>query len=423
MQALFNLKLFKNLIQVLFVRNLIEPFFIYLILIFQLELITLARSSNDRNNFVLFGNLPNTLYKSIEDMPFTFVVMNMAKNNYEIDIEVPYKSHTILMKSFDFDDFEPNFLKVYGSRYWHPHANLILYFEKEFTKIKMATIYFILWYYKMSNAVIVYYNCTKESFLVSYYNPYVSAKYRLQNNFGCWTAKKIGLPIKEFKDNFVCVNECQNVTQHSKLRANNLGTCIGFDIYEIQYNDRKSLRKLNLFEDKGKNMHGYMLRSYITEVKPFMAIEDHHNGTYILKGRDGLIWTTITKLMNFTIDLSPSTAIMKSPFNYELNIQQIFSFANRKGDLFLIPIYQIDLIIVEVDITFPYKESGLCLASYRAGFETSLFDITLMVKNYKLTIEFLFCFLGIWFIFFLFNAVEKGEVSYDQAVHLKEEKR
>ncbi|KAM3965295.1 uncharacterized protein ACR2FA_000683 [Aphomia sociella] len=339
--------------------------------------------------------------------------MNLDNNNHQMDVRIAYKAHTIVMKCLDFTDFELIFMKMYSSPYWHPHANLILYFQIDQTKDEIAKIYFILWYYKVCNAIIVHYS--KEYFYVSYFNPYINEKYRLEYNFGCWTAKKIGLPLRGFKNSFVCVKECHNVTQHSKLRANNLGTCIGFDIHEIHYNDTKYLNKMNLFEDKGKNLHGFALRGYITEVKPFMVIEEQPNGSYVLLARDGLIWTTISKIMNFTIDLSPSLAVMKKPFNFELTIQQVYSFSHRKGDLFLIPIYQFDPIIIETDNTFPYKGSGLCIMAHRAGFDTSFFDITLLFKNYDLTIEFLFCFLCIWFVFFLFNAVENNNISFDQA--------
>ncbi|XP_013194858.2 uncharacterized protein LOC106138291 [Amyelois transitella] len=348
----------------------------------------------------------------MQTLSSTFVVIS-EDDDVEMDDVVPYAPHTFLFQYTDLENFEELFMKILASPYWHPLTNLILLCEGPLANDVIAKLFFIMWYHKSCNAIIVQFDDAEEVLRVTHYNPYVSGS-GLQN-FGCWTARKIGIPVSSFEEGFVCVEGCHNVTQHSKLRANNLGICIAFQTNVIPNGNTKLLQKLNLLEELGKNLHGFSLRAYTTEVKPFLVIDEQGNGTYALSARDGKVWNTASEVMNFSIDLSPVASSIKLKFDFELNIQQIYGFAHRKADLFLIPIYQFDLIIVELDHTFPIKESGLCLLAHRAGFETNLFDSKLLKDNYKLIIEFVFCFVCMWILFFIYNIVEKDRISLDQA--------
>ncbi|KAI8436936.1 hypothetical protein MSG28_010362, partial [Choristoneura fumiferana] len=347
---------------------------------------------------------------------FTYTISNIDHEDNEVQDVIPYYSNVIVINCLNFEEFEESFMKILGFPYWHPHGNIILHFHSILDDETKAKIFFIMWYYKAANAVIIYYDDDKELLFVTDYDPYVYENYTLPFEFGCWTAKKIGIAIENFANGFMCEDSCYNVSLHSKLRGNNLGTCIGFDTKSVSYDDyyKKSKRHLNMFKPKGKHLHGYTLRAYTTEVKPFLTIKDNGDDTYTIGARDGNIWNTMAKLMNFTIDVTPSKKVMMLPFNFEVNIQQIFSFSHRKADLFLIPIYQIDLIIVQLDQTFAFKDSGVCLAAHRADFETELFDIKLLQTNYDLLIKFVFTFIGSWMAFSVFNYVEKGKIDVDQ---------
>ncbi|GBP50214.1 hypothetical protein EVAR_97216_1 [Eumeta japonica] len=233
-------------------------------------------------------------------------------------------------------------------------------------------------------------------------------------NYGCYTAKETVVPIQNMKDDFICEESCVNVSLHSNAREKHLGTCIGYETASTRIDDSESFTKLNLFEDKSKDLHRMTLRAYTTEVLPFSGIRENKDGTYTLLYRDGIIWTTLSTLMNFTIDLSPSKKIMKQKFNFEVNIQQIFSFSHRKADLYLIPIYLLDLIVVNIDTTFPMKESGVCILAHRAGFENMLFDINLLEKNYVTIIKFTVCFIGTWMTFYIFSSIERERWTLEQ---------
>lgn len=361
------------------------------------------------------GNLPTSFFNRIKHLPFTFTVMNLNKRkDHYVDDVVPYHSNIIVISCQDFKDYEALIVKLVASPYWHPLANIILYYNRLENKELIAKIFFSLWYHKAINTVMVQYNDVEDTFLVSNYTPYVNEKYEIQpsNKFGCWTTRNLGIPVVSFVKGLTCVERCHNVTILSRLRAQNLGTCIGYDTIAIK--STKDLKQLNLFEDRSKDFHGFMFRSYVTEVEPFSLIDVHEDGSYTLRARDGMIWNTMSKLMNFGIDLSPSVSAMKKPFNFEVNIEQIFSFARRKGDLCLFPIYQFDVIVVEIDFTFPFKESGICIAAGRAGFETTLFKMKNLTVNLKYLVVFYGCFACIWMVFSLYKAAEKGHFTCDQ---------
>lgn len=335
--------------------------------------------------------------------------------DYYIDDVVPYHSNSIVINCQDYGEYEELMEKLIKSPYWHPLANIIVYYHKREDREIMARLFFSLWYYKAINAIIVQFDNGLETLLVSDYTPYVNELYVVQpeNKFGCWTARNLGLPIRGFED-FICVEKCHNITVTSKLRTNHLGTCIGFNTNAVLYHGNKDLRNLNLFEDRSKNLHGFTFTGYITEVKPFSCIDVFENGTYKLRSRDGVIWNTMSQLMNFTIDLSLSLPYMKKPFNFEVNIEQIFAFARRRGDLCLFPIYQFDVIVVELDFTFPFKDSGICIVSARAGFESPLFKLQNAQLNLGQLIRFDYCFLCIWATFSIYKTVENGRLTFDQ---------
>ncbi|CAH0715413.1 unnamed protein product, partial [Brenthis ino] len=241
----------------------------------------------------------------------------------------------------------------------------------------------------------------------------MSEDYKLDNLFGCWTARKIGMPIENFNDSFVCVRECHNVSLHSKLRANFLGTCIGFNTETVLLSNSSNIKDMTLFEDKAKDLHGYTFLAYVFEVLPFLEIKIHDNGTYTLLHRDGMIWNTMAELFNFKIDLFPSKKTMKKN-DFEVNIQNVFSFTIRQADLILFPVYQFDLVIVEIDYTVPFVDSGVCVMSHKADYETIIFNEKLIQRNILVVNEFLACFLCTWFVFFIFNTERLGRFSLDQ---------
>lgn len=373
--------------------------------------------TNGWNTILCVGNFPNDFYKKIRHISYAFVVMNLNDpEDYYVEDAVPYHSNIIVISCKDFGEYEELMKKLINSPYWHPLANVIVYYHKIEDRQLMAKIFFSLWYHKAINAILVQYNDVQKSLIVSDYTPYVNEHYYVQpdNKFGCWTARNLGMPVRGFEEDLICVEKCHNITVTSKLRTNHLGTCLGFNTNALPYNAINDLRKLKLFEDRTKSLHGYAFTGYITEIKPFSVIEDLGNGTYKLRARDGMIWTTMAELMNFTIDLSLSLKVMKKPFNFEVNIEQIFAFARRRGDLCLFPIYQFDVIVVELDFTFPFKDSGICIVAARAGFETSLFQ----VKNLKPSLEYLsrfvVCFLCIWATFTIYKTVENGRLTFDQ---------
>lgn len=372
--------------------------------------------TNGWNNIIVFGHFPNDFYVKLKsatekDYTFTYVISNSDDDDTFVEDAVPYHSNTILMNCYDFGNFEESLLKVMSLVYWHPHANLYLYYHSKESREKLALIFFIYWYYKACNVIIIQYDDTDELLFISQYTPYISNVYELEFKYGCWTAKRIGMPIYAFDESFVCEENCHNVSITSKLRATSFGTCIGFVTNVLSYKDTHAIENMNLFEDKGKNFHGFSFRSLATEVLPFLHIEEHPNRTFTLESRDGTIWNTLAKLLNFTIDLSACANVIKKPFNFEVSIQQIFAVAHRKGDLFLIPIYQFDVIVVEIDYTFAYKDSGVCFVSHRAGFETILFDITTLLGNYDILIQFGLIFVCIWFLFCAYSETNLKDID------------
>lgn len=345
----------------------------------------------------------------------TFTTAN-DKRDYGVEEILKYPSHTLVLDCRNFEDFEQKLSIARNSPYWHPHTNSIVYYRNNTeSNAIIAKIFFGLWYYKSINAVILQYNDNSKRLMITYYNPYISEEFKLEHSYGCWTHRKITVAVRNLQDGIVCVKGCHNVTLHSKLRADYLGTCIGFESISIPYGDITKLRRLKLFEDKAKNLHGFPLRAYANEVMPFFLIDVNDDGTYTIHQRDGFIWNSMAKIMNFKLDLSINEKVMKSQFDFEVSIQEIYDFSRRKGDLLLFPLYQFDLVIVEIDMTVPFKESGVCFMSHRTGFETVLFDVKIFQTHYIELIQFIFCFLGIWLVFFVFNAAEKNIISFDQA--------
>ncbi|XP_039753340.1 uncharacterized protein LOC120628786 [Pararge aegeria] len=371
--------------------------------------------TNGWNNIFFIGTLPNALFEKLKRLPFTSTVSDIDEHDEQIENVVPYHSNVIIINCLNFKEFEDAMTKTITLAYWHSLANIIVYYHAPYEKEVVAKIFFIFWYYRAINVVIVHCNDTDKTMMLTRFSPYISENYQLSNIFGCWTANKIGMSIKSFADSFVCVNNCHNVTLHSKLRSNNLGTCIGFETHSVSYEDVKEIQYLPLFEDKGKNLHGFTLRAFSIEVLPFLGIKEHENGTYTLYCRDGMIWNTMAALLNFSIDLSSGIDIMKEDFDFEVHIQRVFSFIQRKEDLILFPIYQFDIIIAEIEYTFPLIDSGVCFLSKRADYETIIFNAKLIQMNLSIIFQFVLCFLSTWFVFFIFNLEHFQKCSFDQA--------
>lgn len=386
------------------------------VLSFQEDIIASIPNRKGWLHFLAVGNWTEIFFEKMQGLHRAFLVASDEYEGYEVEEHLQYRVGTLVLKCMDFQDFERKLNTARNIPFWHPHANTIVYYQKaDESKEVIAKIFFILWYFKSSNAILLQYNDETENFMVTHYNPYISEHFKLKHTYGCWTLEKITYPIENFEKSFVCTEGCHNVSVRSKLRADHLGTCIGFESISMSYGDNASHLGYTLFNDKTKNLHGFTLRTYIKEVLPFVQVDVNKNGTYSLHGRDGLTWNALSQAMNFTMDFSPSESIMKGSFIFEESIQQIYEFAQRKGDLLIIPVYQFDLVIVEIDLTVPFKASGVCFISHRAGFETALFDVKLLQTNFSVLVKFISCFLGTWFVFFVFNIVEKGVTSYDQA--------
>lgn len=348
-------------------------------------------------------------------IPYTFAVTSFTKDDEQIENVVPYHSNFIIFDCFSLEEFEKALRKMITLPYWHPLANIILHYHVPYDKEEIAKLFYIFWYYRAINVVIVQYNDTSEEFLISHFSPYICENYKLDHSFGCWTAHKVGMPIENFKDSFICVEGCHNVSLYSKLRSKFLGTCIGFNTEILHFANRSKVQDIILFEDKTKDLHGYTFLAYTVEVLPFLGIKEENNGTFTMIYRDGLIWNTMAELFNFKIDLFPSKDTMKGNFDFEINIQQVFSFTLRKADLILFPLYQFDLIIAEIDYTVPFVDSGVCVLSKRADFETIVFNEKFLRSNIYLLIEHYICFFCTWFVFFLFNTLKLGRLNLDRA--------
>lgn len=356
--------------------------------------------------------MPDYFYEKIKLTPFTFSTSNVEDDEYYIEDIVPYSSNFIILSCTDFDNFEKSLRKVLTLPYCHPHGNIIIYYHKYEDNEIIAKIFFAVWYFRAPNVVIYQYDDEENVAIVSPFSPFVHEKTMFDYKFGCWTAKIIGLPVYKFDTSLICVEGCHNISVTSKLRAKNFGTCIGFNTYKIPYKDRYYIPKLNLFEDKGKDLHGFTLRAFTTEVKPFLIVVIA-NGTFILKAREGTIWNILKKRMNFEIDLSSSLDVIHKPLKFDTTIEQIFAMAHRKGELILAPIYQFDVIVVEIDYTFAFRESGVCVVSHKAGFETILFNFNTVQENYIIIAEFTALVIGIWTVFISYSYLDTKKFSAD----------
>ncbi|XP_026327639.1 uncharacterized protein LOC113235933 [Hyposmocoma kahamanoa] len=379
----------------------------------QTDIIKFNVKANGWKNILFVGRLPDPVYDIAKHLQLTFSVIDPDAETPELQADVqPYASKIVIINCKDFEVLEDSLGEAISSPYWNPHAQLILYYHTRVTN-ENAKIFFIFWFYMIVNAVIVQYDDSKELLLISYYNPYVSENNKFENMHGCWKTTKVGRPVVGYKQSFVCEEDCHNITLHSKLRALHLGTCIGYNTHYIRYGDIRLLRQLNVFKDISKDLRGYVMKTNGFEVLPFLEINEESDGSYSLGSRDGLVWKTLSELMNFTINFDACKDILKKPFNYKLYIELTFSFAARQADLFICPVYQFDLVFIKVDLSCEYKASGVCILSHRSNFETVLFDVKLFQQNSTLIIQFVVCFLCIWLTFYIHN-VAKGLWSFDQ---------
>ncbi|VVC86619.1 unnamed protein product [Leptidea sinapis] len=241
----------------------------------------------------------------------------------------------------------------------------------------------------------------------------MSEFFKLEHLFGCWTRRKVEMPINSFSEGFVCEAGCHNVSLHTKFRANNLGTCVGFQTYSVKYSEKEYIENLRLFEDKSINFNKFPMRAYAVEIRPFLVIKEESPRNYTFHQRDGMIWNTIAELMNFTIDVSSNKHPLKT-FEYEKNIVHIYAFSLRKLDILIFPLYQFDIMILNNDNTVPIADSGVCLMAHRAVYETIVFDHRLIINNLVLIIEFSLCFLFTWITFIVFNFERYQNLSFDR---------
>jgi hypothetical protein len=316
------------------------------------------------------------------------------------------------MDCLNFADFEKKMNTVRNNPYWHPHAHTIIYFHGEISQINIGKMFFILWYYHSCNSILVQYNDDREQLMATYYSPYINKNYKLDHHFGCWTRRKPMFPITSFQDSFICTEGCINVTGAVPLRMNHFGTCIGIKTNVIHYTD-SIIPNTNYFEDKGKNLQGFSLTAYVNNAKPFLMVQEK-DGSYTLHRAHGLIFTEMAKVMNFHFDFTPSLKNMNDPYSVTLNVERVQWFGQRKVDLLILPIYMIDLIFVDLDLSIPFQDSGLCYMSHVADFETNIFDTKLLQSNGKLFLTFIICFVGTWFTIFVFKVVEMNTFTLNQ---------
>lgn len=334
------------------------------------------------------------------------------KEDYDIEDVVRYSPNTIVIHCRSFDEFEDSIKRAVNHPNWHPYAHLILFYDAAVNEELVARLFFILWYHMASRPVILHYQ--NENFHISYFNPYISQKFKLNYSYGCWTVKNVDKPLGSYVESFACEKECHNVTLKSKRRRKNMGTCIGYSTHEVPVGAPNLLRQLELFQDIGRDLHAFTFSAFVADVGPFTRVSVLPDGTNRFHSRDGIIWNELARLLNFVLDFSPNESNLRKNFNFGLVVGQLVEVAHRKVDLFTLPVFIMDFMVVEPDLTVAYKESGVCFLSHRADFETVLFDIKLLIDNYPLFLEYLCCFLSLWFGFFLFSLLEKG-ASFDQA--------
>ncbi|CAK1551201.1 unnamed protein product [Leptosia nina] len=367
---------------------------------------------NGRQTFLFVGIFPDEVYAKLKHLPFTFSITNIHEMDEQIEDIVPYPSNTIALNCHTLKDFEEAMFKIVTLPYWHPLANIILLYHSEYNTDTFAKMFYAFWYFKAINAIILHYNDEKQEIYLSHFSPYISEYYKLQSTYGCWTVKKITMPISSL-DGLTCETGCHNVTVNSKLRSNNLGTCLGFSTITLNYRNIEEVKHHNLFEDKSANFHKYPMAAFAIKIDPFLDIRSN-NGSYTLHHRDGKIWNTISGLMNFTIDISMNEPLWKHDFDYIMNMQEFVAFTQRKKDLVLLPLYQFDVMVVELDNTVPIEDSGVCFMAHRAGFETVVFDFKLFKSNLKLIGQFFFCFLFTWLAYIIFNVEQARRITFDQ---------
>ncbi|CAH4028422.1 unnamed protein product [Pieris brassicae] len=367
---------------------------------------------NGRHTFLLIGMFPDQFYSKLKHLPVTFTITDINKEDAQIEDVVPYPSNYIAFSCRSRNEFESALFKVVTLPYWHPLAYIILVYQSSYDTASVAQMFYAFWYFKVINVIIIHFDDLQEKTYISHFNPYTSSSFELDHIFGCWTVKKITMPISDL-DGLICEQGCHNVSIYSKLRSNNLGTCLSFSTSVLSYKTPETVKNLILFEDKSANYHNYSMNSFAIQLDPFLNIKAD-NGTYTLHKRDGQIWNALSKLMNFSIDITMNEPIWKHDFDYITNLQEFVSFTQRKKDLVILPMYQFDVMVVELDNTVPLQDSGVCFMSHRAGFETVVFDLKLFKNNIKMIVEFLLCFFCTWMAFIIFNIEQSRRFSFDQ---------
>lgn len=338
------------------------------------------------------------------------MVNNVTDNIYMQTNRRSYPNSVVIYCK-DMIEFEKALLIAVKMKDWHALTNVYIIYKSKLDDMVVVKTFYALWFYKITNAIIMSYDKTLLAFRISIFSPYITNNYTLQHNMGCYTLRKLGMPLRtSVIENIKCEHSCVNVNVTSKLKANNLGTCIGFDYHTVKLGDLQKMFQLNLFEDKSKNLHGCALLTHFTDV-PFIELNEYDNGTYQLRGRDGMIWNTMAELMNFTFFFSNKYG---KKFSIESSVYQLLAYSNRQLEMYLIPLYIVDLLVVPVEFTFPYKESGVCILAKSADYETVLFDVKILKNNFVVLVQFLFCFIAVWITFIIFNRTDGKKLTIDQ---------
>lgn len=383
---------------------------IYLIISnFQADIVLGYYKNFGWNTIIILGDYSNIFYMKLQSLG-TLLVNNL-EDNYYVENVVPYFANSVIMRCKNLEDFEKSLLKAIGLPNWHVHANIFVYYDSNnLTEDTIGLIFYAFWVQSVTNAIIIQKDENISSLYIWEYSPYITESYKLQHNMGCFTVNKYRSPLKtKIVKNVKCEESCDNVTITSVYRKKHLGTCIGFNKHIIPLGDVQEAMKLELFVAKSNNLHGFSMRSYAVNL-PFMDIQDYSNGSSSLALRDGMIWNIMSQKLNFSIDLS----VTKSRnFDFEETVARLMAYALRNIDLYLCSSYLADLLVIQLDFTFPFKESGVCILAHRAEYEANLFNLKIVKDNWPVLIEFGLCFVGVWLTFVIFSKIESNKLTID----------
>lgn len=235
--------------------------------------------------------------------------------------------------------------------HWASGAKMLIFTS---AKQHMGFIFYLFWWYKSIDCIILDRNENTDQIYMYRYSPYAEKQLGNQNQFICWSDKKAD---ELYEGNILSFLHCnQSCDMNSRSTDMAIQTCIQIEIIS-QDTDTNTLPSV-------RNLKGFPLKMHALNKPHTFEIDYEKKGLARFTGTSANLLKVLADKMNFTVEHS---TVNNENDNYNNYVLGFHALAYRRFDISLHSMFILIFPFPQFAMLYPVEQSGRCFLVHRAG--------------------------------------------------------